>query len=94
VLDPAGPWLAPLRQLEVRLRSLQRSLLLMQLRCELLGILNRSHTFLRYLLLREYQRCLRLIHLRLAGVYLCVLKLICASMFCTPASASCTAALF
>ena len=59
--------------LQVRLRALQRSLLLMQLRGVLLGVLNGAVAGLlqmlvaRRLLLREHQRRLRLIHLRLVG---------------------------
>ncbi len=63
----------PLRQLQGRLRALQRGLLLVQLRGVLLGVLNGAIAGLlqvlvaRRLLLREHQRRLRLIHLRLVG---------------------------
>jgi hypothetical protein len=71
----------PLRQLQRRLRARHRGSLLTQLRTILLGILNAARAFLRQilvarvLLLREHQRRLRLIHLRLVGADLRLLHL-------------------
>ena len=70
----------PLRQIEVCARGLDRRCLLMQLRRELLGILNGAPAVLRQrleargLLLCEHERCLRLIQLCLAGTDLCLLN--------------------
>jgi hypothetical protein len=67
----------PLRQIQGRLRALQRSLLLMQLRGVLLGILKGAVARLLEvlvalrLLLREHKRGLNLVLLRLVGVDLC-----------------------
>src|SRR5690348_3142611 len=63
----------PIAEPESRQRARKRGLLLTQLRSILLGILNGARTFLRKVLIarrllpREYQRCLRLIDLRLVG---------------------------
>ena len=69
----------PLGEFEVRLRALQRGLLLMQLRGVLLGVLNGAVAGLLQvlvalrLLLCEHQRRLGLIDLRLVGADLCLL---------------------
>ena len=69
----------PICQLEGRLRAQKCSLLLMQLRGELLGVLNRAIACVLQvlealrLLLCEHQCRLRLIHLRLVGADLCLL---------------------
>jgi hypothetical protein len=71
----------PLRQFERRLRTVECGVILMQLRGVLLGVLNRARDCVREvlvarrLLLREHQRRLRLVHLRLVGADLRLLHI-------------------